>query len=168
MAAAQAMWNVRCRPSSGPSSSGLAESLLEDMDLRWQVDRLGEQPPEGVPRSRVGASAYRFSGDEPHEHVGEATDAAAQSARQLDRAGGPSCSTANFAPLPCPRWTWSKVARHLGDDAAKSLDRLAKLAKQLADAGLIEQRGEVATELTPQGHPPHLGQQALSDLFGPS
>ncbi len=57
-----------------------------------------------------------------------------------------------------------KVARHLGDDAAKSLDRLAKLAKQLADAGLIEQR-EGRFELTPQGIR-RIGQQALSDLFG--
>ena len=43
------------------------------------------------------------------------------------------------------------------------LDRLAKLAKQLADAGLIDQR-EGRFELTPKGIR-RIGQQALSDLF---
>lgn len=32
------------------------------------------------------------------------------------------------------------MAKHLGEDAARSLDRLAKLTKQLTDAGLIDQR----------------------------
>ena len=56
------------------------------------------------------------------------------------------------------------MAKHLGDDAAKSMDRLAKLAKQLTDAGLIDQR-EGRYELTPAGTR-RIGQQALSDLFG--
>jgi uncharacterized protein with von Willebrand factor type A (vWA) domain len=56
-----------------------------------------------------------------------------------------------------------KVRRHLGDDAARSLDRLSKLAKQLADQGLIDQ-SEGRFELTPKGIR-RIGQQALSDLF---
>jgi uncharacterized protein with von Willebrand factor type A (vWA) domain len=57
-----------------------------------------------------------------------------------------------------------KVAKYLGDDAARSLDRLANLAKQLSDAGLIEQR-EGRYTLTAAGTR-RIGQQALSDLFG--
>ncbi len=39
MAAAQAMWNSMS-PEQRSQLQGLAESLLEDIDLRWQVDRL--------------------------------------------------------------------------------------------------------------------------------
>ena len=42
----------------------------------------------------------------------------------------------------------------LGDDAARSLERLRELAKMLEEAGLIEQR-EGRLELTPEGHPGH-------------
>src|SRR5205807_9587385 len=51
----------------------------------------------------------------------------------------------------------------VGDDAARSLDRLAQLAKLLEEAGLIEQR-EGRYELTPRGMR-RIGQNALSDLF---
>jgi uncharacterized protein with von Willebrand factor type A (vWA) domain len=51
----------------------------------------------------------------------------------------------------------------LGDDAARSLERLAELARMLEEAGLIEQR-EGRFELTPRGMR-RIGQNALSDLF---
>ena len=51
----------------------------------------------------------------------------------------------------------------LGDDAARSLQQLAKLAKELEEAGLIEQR-EGRMELTPKGIR-RIGQRALGDLF---
>ena len=56
-----------------------------------------------------------------------------------------------------------QVAKHLGDDAARSLDRLARLAKELEEAGLIEQR-EGRYELTALGIR-RIGQRASSDLF---
>jgi uncharacterized protein with von Willebrand factor type A (vWA) domain len=56
-----------------------------------------------------------------------------------------------------------KVRDLLGDDAAKSLDRLAQLAKTLEEAGLIEQK-EGRLELTPRGLR-KIGQNALSELF---
>jgi uncharacterized protein with von Willebrand factor type A (vWA) domain len=51
----------------------------------------------------------------------------------------------------------------LGDDAARSLEELARLAKMLEEAGLIEQR-EGRMELTPKGIR-RIGQRALGDLF---
>jgi len=51
----------------------------------------------------------------------------------------------------------------LGDDGARSLERLAQLAKQLEEAGLIENK-EGRLELTPRGMR-KIGQNALSDLF---
>ena len=47
-----------------------------------------------------------------------------------------------------------RVRDLLGDDAARSLQQLAELARMLEEAGLIEQR-EGRMELTPEGHPPH-------------
>jgi uncharacterized protein with von Willebrand factor type A (vWA) domain len=51
----------------------------------------------------------------------------------------------------------------LGDDAARSLDRLRELTKMLEEAGLIEQR-EGRLELTPRAIRA-IGNQALSDLY---
>ncbi|MDP9389045.1 MAG: VWA domain-containing protein, partial [Actinomycetota bacterium] len=51
----------------------------------------------------------------------------------------------------------------LGDDAARSLEQLARLSRALEEAGLIEHR-EGRLELTPQGLR-RLGRDALSDLF---
>jgi uncharacterized protein with von Willebrand factor type A (vWA) domain len=51
----------------------------------------------------------------------------------------------------------------LGDDAARSLEQLSKLAKQLEDAGLINNK-EGKLELTPKGLR-KIGRNALSDLF---
>src|SRR5438477_2176110 len=51
----------------------------------------------------------------------------------------------------------------LGDDGARSLERLAELAKMLEEAGLIEQK-EGRYELTPKGMR-KIGQNALADLF---
>jgi uncharacterized protein with von Willebrand factor type A (vWA) domain len=51
----------------------------------------------------------------------------------------------------------------LGDDAARSLDRLAELAKMLEQAGLIENK-EGRYELTPKGIR-KIGSNALNDLF---
>ncbi len=51
----------------------------------------------------------------------------------------------------------------LGDDGARSLERLTELARMLEEAGLIEQR-EGRLELTAQGMR-RIGQNALRDLF---
>ena len=51
----------------------------------------------------------------------------------------------------------------MGDDAAKSLERLAELTKQLEQAGLIEQK-EGQLELTPKGLR-KIGANALRELF---
>jgi uncharacterized protein with von Willebrand factor type A (vWA) domain len=51
----------------------------------------------------------------------------------------------------------------LGDDAARSLEQLSDLARQLQEAGLIDTR-EGRLELTPKGLR-RIGRNALSDLF---
>ncbi|MHB1517837.1 MAG: vWA domain-containing protein [Acidimicrobiales bacterium] len=157
MAAAQAMWNSMS-PEQRAQLQGLAESLLEDLDLRWQVDRLAANLRQAFPGAGWDRR-YRFSGDGPLS-LSEGADAAA-SLRDLDELEQ-FLRTAH-SPASLAEVDLDKVRRHLGDDAARSLDRLSKLAKQLADAGLIDQR-EGRFELTPKGIR-RIGQQALSDLF---
>ena len=56
-----------------------------------------------------------------------------------------------------------RVRDLLGDDAARSLERLAELTRMLTEAGLIEQK-EGRLELTPKGLRA-IGSNALRDLF---
>ena len=56
-----------------------------------------------------------------------------------------------------------KVRNLMGDDAAKSLERLAELTKQLEQAGLVEQK-EGKLELTPKGLR-KIGSNTLRELF---
>ena len=157
MAAAQIMWNSMS-PEQRAQLQGLAQSLLEDLDLRWQVDRLANNLQQAFPDAGWDRR-YSFRGDQPMG-MGDATDAAA-TLRDLDELEAFLRSAQSPAALS--EVDMEKVARHLGDDAARSLDRLANLTKQLTDAGLIDQR-EGRFELTPKGIR-RIGHQALEDLF---
>ncbi len=145
-------------PEQRAQLQGLAESLLEDMDLRWQVDRLAQNLQQAFPDAGW-EQRYRFRGEDPMG-MGEATDAAS-ALRDLDELEGFLRSAGSPAALS--EVDLDKVARHLGQDAADSLDRLARLARQLEEQGLIEQR-EGRMELTAKGTR-RIGQQALTDLF---
>ena len=159
MAAAQAVWN-----SLSPEQQGqlrqLMEALLDDnMDLRWQVERLAQNLQRAVPDAGW-QRAYDFNGDNPMS-LDQATDLASRLG-QLDRMEEVLQSASTPAALG--EIDIDQVRRHMGEDAARALDRLANLTKTLADAGLIEQQGG-RIELTPRGVR-RLGQKALTDLFG--
>jgi uncharacterized protein with von Willebrand factor type A (vWA) domain len=158
MAAAQAVWNS-LSPEQQQQLRSLMESVLEDMDLRWQVERLAGNLQRAVPDAGWQRS-YDFEGEGPMS-LSRATDLASQLG-QLDRMEDLLQSATTPAALS--EIDLDQVKAHMGEDAARALDRLAKLTKSLADAGLIEQHGG-RTELTPQGVR-RLGQKALSDLFG--
>ncbi len=158
MAAAQAVWNS-LSPEQQAQLRSLMEAVLEDMDLRWQVERLAQNLQRAVPDAGWQRS-YDFDGEGPMS-LSRATDLATQLG-QLDRMEDllQSAST----PAALGEIDLDQVRNHMGEDAARALDRLAKLTKSLADAGLIEQQGS-RTELTPRGVR-RLGQKALADLFG--
>jgi uncharacterized protein with von Willebrand factor type A (vWA) domain len=158
MAAAQAVWNSMS-PEQQAQLRGLMEAVMEDMDLRWQVDRLARNLQLAAPDAGWGRS-YGFEGEGPMS-ISRATDLASQMG-QLDRMEDLLQSASNPAALS--EIDLDQVRAHMGEDAARALDRLAKLTKTLADQGLIEQHGG-RTELTPRGVR-RLGQKALNDLFG--
>ena len=158
MAAAQAMWNSmspeqRC-PAPGPgrvAARGPRSALAGGP--------AGRQPAAGVPRGRVGPA---LPVQRRRARWGWGRAPTPPGACGTSTSSRTSCARPTRRP-PCREVDLDKVRQHLGDDAARSLDRLAKLAKQLADAGLIDQR-EGRFELTPKGIR-RIGQQALSDLF---
>jgi uncharacterized protein with von Willebrand factor type A (vWA) domain len=157
MAAMQAMLNSMT-PEQRAQLQGLAEQLLEDMDLRWQVDQLasnlrGAFPGAGWERR------FDFSGNDPLG-FSEATDIM-RDLGDLDQLEQLLRSTSN--PGALAEVDLDRARTLLGDDAALSLERMSQVAKMLEDAGLIEHR-EGRYELTPKGIR-KIGQNALSELF---
>jgi len=157
LAAADAMWRSMS-PEQRDELRALAASLLEDMDLRWQVERLERNLQMAVPGAGWG-DRHRFSGAAPLE-LGQATDVAQQVA-SIERAEGVLQSASSPASLG--EIDLEEVGRLVGEDVARSVERLARLAKELEEAGYIEHRGG-RTELTPRGVR-RLGQRVLADLF---
>ncbi|MHB8218923.1 MAG: vWA domain-containing protein [Acidimicrobiales bacterium] len=158
MAAAESMWRS-LSPEQRDQLRALSDSLLEDMDLRWQVERLSRNLQEAFPDAGWD-QRQRFSGSGKPLGFSRATDVASELA-ELDSMEEMLQSATSPAALS--EVDLDDVARHLGDDAARSLDHLARLARELSDAGLIENRGG-RTEITPKGVR-RLGQRALADLF---
>lgn len=157
MAAMQAMLNSMT-PEQRAQLQALSEQLLDDMDLRWQMDQLAQNMRSMFPQMAWNRS-YDFEGSDPMG-FGEAMQTM-QELGDLDQLENLLRNASNPASLA--EADMDKVRDLLGDDAAKSLDRLAQLAKTLEEAGLIEQK-EGRLELTPRGLR-KIGQNALSELF---
>ncbi|MEK7411627.1 MAG: hypothetical protein AAB327_09660, partial [Actinomycetota bacterium] len=158
MAAARSMLNSMT-PEQRAQMQALSDQLLEDMDLRWQVDQLGQNLQSMFPQ--MGWSRrYEFEGSDP---IGfEQAMKSIQELSELDQLENLLKDASNPAALA--EADMDRVGELLGDDAAQSLRRLAELAKMLEDAGLIE-RTEGRLALTPRGLR-KLGANALRDLFG--
>ena len=157
MAAMQSMLNSMT-PEQRAQLQGLTNQLLEDMDLRWQMDRLSSNLQSAFPQAGWDRQ-YNFSGQDPLGF--------AEAAGLMDRLGDMDqlenlLRSAN-SPGALADVDVDRARELLGDDSARSLERLSELAKMLEEAGLIEQR-EGRYELTPQGMR-RIGQNALSDLF---
>jgi uncharacterized protein with von Willebrand factor type A (vWA) domain len=145
-------------PEQRAQIAQLAEQLLDDMDLRWQVDQLGAQlrgafPDMGWDRR------YDFTGQDP---LGLAEAASTlEDLGDLDRLEQLLRGASH--PGALAEADIDRARELLGDDSARSLDELARLTRMLQDAGLIDQR-EGRLELTPKGLR-RIGHNALHDLF---
>ena len=136
----------------------LSDALLEDMDLRWQVERLGANLRSAFPQAGWEGS-YAFSGSDP---LG-----LSQAASVLSNLGDldalESMMTSATNPGALAEVDIDRARELLGDDAARSLEQLARLARQLVEAGLMDTKGG-RLELTPRGLA-KIGRNALSELF---
>jgi uncharacterized protein with von Willebrand factor type A (vWA) domain len=145
-------------PEQRAQLQALADSLLEDMDLRWQVDQLSRNLQQAFPNLPWQRS-QRFSGDDPLQF--------GQMPGLLDTLGDlddlENLLRSATQPGELAEVDIDRARELLGEDAARSLDRLRDLTKMLEDAGLIEQR-EGRLELTPRAIRA-IGRKALADIY---
>ena len=157
MAAMQAMLNSMT-PEQRQQLMDLSNQLMEDMDLNFEVSRLGQNLQEMFPDAGWQQS-YDFSGFDP---LGFAD------ASQMMQELGQLDQMENFlsqatAPQSLAEVDLEQVKNLLGEESAASLERVSELAKMMEEQGLIQNK-EGRLELTPRGLR-RLGQQALGDLF---
>jgi len=157
MAAMQAMLNSMT-PEQRAQLADLSNQLLEDMDLRWQMDQLGQNLQQMFPGAGWGQQ-YEFSGVDPLD-MSQATSLLGE-LNDLDQLENLLRGSAN--PGALAEVDLDRVRDLMGDGVAESLDKMAELSKMLEDAGLIENK-EGRLELTPAGMR-RLGQNALAELF---
>ncbi len=157
MAAAQAMLNSMT-PEQRAQLQALSDQLLEDMDLRWQIDQLGQNLAGQFPDLNWNRR-YDFSGQDPMG-MGEANELL-QQLGDLDQLENLMRGATN--PGALAEVDLDKARELLGDEAARSLEQMAELAKRLEEAGLVENK-EGRLELTPRGIR-RIGQNALDELF---
>ncbi len=157
MAAMQSMLNSMT-PEQRAQLQGLSEQLLEDMDLRWQVDQLGQNLQSMFPDMGWNRR-YDFSGQDPLSF--------AEAASMLQELGDidqlENLLRGATSPGALAEVDIDRARELLGDEAARSLEQMSELARKLEEAGLIENK-EGRFELTPRGIR-RVGQNALNDLF---
>ena len=158
MAQAQAMFNSMT-PEQRDQLQQLSDQLMEDMDLRWQMSRLGENLRGMFPEAGW-QDSQPFSGTSPlgFEQAMQAMRDI-QDIESLEAMLKGATSPAGLAEVDLDR-----LRELLGDDAAKSLERLSELTKLMQDAGLIDNK-EGRLTLSPRAIR-KLGANALRDLFG--
>jgi uncharacterized protein with von Willebrand factor type A (vWA) domain len=157
MAAMQAMMNSMSAQQRAQLQQ-LSDQLLEDMDLRWQMSQLGQNLQAMFPQMGW-QQGYQFEGSDPLG-MGQAMQTM-QDLGDLDQLENLLRSATS--PGALAEADMDRVRDLMGDDAARSLQRLAELTKMLEEAGLIEQK-EGRLELTPKGLR-KIGSNALRDLF---
>ena len=157
MAAASAML-ASMSPAQRSQLSQLMDELMGDMDLSWQVNRLGANLRSMFPEAPWDRQAS-FSGGEPLG-LSEASDLM-QELAELDRLE----ELLSGAPQPgaLAEVDTDRVRQLLGQQAGDSLEQLSKLARRLEESGLVENK-EGRLELTPAGLR-KIGQRALRELF---
>jgi uncharacterized protein with von Willebrand factor type A (vWA) domain len=157
MAAMQQLLNSMT-PEQRAQLQALSDQLLEDLDLRWQVEQLGAALRDQFPQMGWNQSR-EFSGQDPLGFA-EAAEMLAElgDLDQLEQLLRGSANPGALAEVDLDR-----ARELLGPDVADSLERLARLNDLLAEAGLIEQR-EGRWQLTASGIR-RIGQNALRDLF---
>ena len=157
MAAMQAMMNSMT-PEQRAQMQQLSDQLMEDMDLRWQMDQLGQNLRGMFPQMNWDQS-YDMQGQDPMG-FGQAMQTM-QELGELDQLENLLRNATT--PGALAEADMDRVRDLMGDDAAKSLARMSELAKMLEEAGLIQNK-EGRLELTPKGLR-KIGSNALRDLY---
>jgi uncharacterized protein with von Willebrand factor type A (vWA) domain len=147
-------------PEQRSQMQQLSDQLMQDMDLNWQVQQLGQKLQQMFPQPGQGqGQGYNFRGEQPMD-MQQAMQAMAEMGQLSDMEGMLRQAT---NPAQLAEVDIDKVRDLLGDDAAQSMERLAEMTRMLEEAGLIN-RTEGKLELTPRGLRA-IGNNALRELF---
>ncbi len=137
----------------------LAEQLMQDMDLAFEMDRLGANLAGAFPDMPWGDPVEDGSGEGPMS-MSATVDAMQRlhDYEELDRALAGDYPGASLDDVD-----EDAVRRTLGEPAAVDLRRLKQIERMLEEAGLVERhRGRL--ELTPRGAR-QMGERALTQVF---
>lgn len=159
MAAMSALMNSMS-PEQRAELAALSDQLMDDVDLRWQMDQLGAGLRQLFPEMGW-AQRYDMSGQniDPLDLAG-----AAELMGQLGELDDLEQILRSAAsPGALSELDLDRVRELLGDDAANALKQLAEMQKQLEDDGLIRQ-GDAGFEMSATGMR-RLGEQALHHVF---
>ena len=158
MRATSAMFNS-LSPEQRRELLELAQALLDDMDLGWQISQLSENL---APFMGPGSPRYGFHGDEPMS-LGEAPQIFSELSELSDLEAflRQVSSPADLAEVDL-----DELEKALGKDAREALERLAQVASALEEEGLIATEDSKLV-LTPKGMR-RIGESALSELFSRS
>ena len=145
-------------PEQRSQMQQLSDQLMEDMDLSWQMQQLGEKLSQMFPQPSNG-QGYNFRGEQPMD-MQQAMQAMAEMGQLNDME---AMMRQAASPAQLSEVDIDKVRDLLGDSAAKSLQKLAEMTKVLEEAGLINNK-EGRLEVTPRGLRA-IGNNALREMF---
>jgi len=145
-------------PEQRSQMQQLSDQLMEDMDLSWQMQQLGEKLSQMFPQPGNG-QGYNFRGEQPMD-MQQAMQAMAEMGQLNDME---AMMRQAASPAQLSEVDIDKVRDLLGDSAAKSLQKLAEMTKVLEEAGLINNK-EGRLEVTPRGLRA-IGNNALREMF---
>ena len=147
-------------PDQRAELAALAEQVMQDMDLAFEVDRLSANLQGAFPGMAWGEGQGQGFGDGQGMPMSAAVDAMERlhDYEELDRA-----MQGDYAGATLDDVDEDAVRRTLGDMAAQDLRRLKQIERMLEDAGLVQRR-RGRLEVTPRGAR-KLGERALTQIF---
>jgi uncharacterized protein with von Willebrand factor type A (vWA) domain len=147
-------------PEQRAELAALAEQVMADMDLAFEVDRLSANLQGAFPGMAWGEGQGQGFGDGQGMPMSAAVDAMERlhDYEELDRA-----MQGDYAGATLDDVDEDAVRRTLGDTAAQDLRRLKQIERMLEDAGLVQRR-RGRLEVTPRGAR-KLGERALTQIF---
>ncbi len=145
-------------PEQRAELQALAEQVMQDMDLAFEVDRLGANLSSLFPDMSWGEPALAAGEDAMPLSVTVDAMERLHDYEDLDRS-----MRGDYAGASLEDVDEDAVRRTLGEDAVRDLRRLKQVERALEQAGLVTRR-EGGLEVTPKGAR-KLGERALVKVF---
>ena len=151
-------------PEQRDELARLAEQVMQDMDLAFEVDRLSANLQEAFPGMPWGEGEGAGIGARHGQGAGMPMSAAVDAMERLhDYEELDRSMQGDYAGATIDDIDEDAVRRTLGDTAAQDLRRLKQIERMLEEAGLVQRR-RGRLEVTPRGAR-KLGERALTQIF---